>query len=271
MEPWLDVDLSGAYLQGKTAYENAIEQVVAEAALPGVVGVKYAASVGFSGFSTADQARDFLTRTHRVLRTRLPWHRLAVEVVAPELGCGQNTACVRAMRAAYPLVTAAEVTRYLQAVRGVDRIYVASGLFTAEYGKHKITYGGKAVTPSEAQWLGVHARGWGSYGQIASREYSLAQPSGSAARDRKTIAKLIAEQITKPVRQRGIQSITLWGHHLTSGKTGYQLLDAGPLWQALLAQNARRTLSVVVSPGPAGAITDLDQLGQGFQEIFILG
>lgn len=282
---WVESDLAPAYRGGPAIFKSAVARLVAAAKQPGVSGVKFAASLGFTGFRSSGQVTDFLKRAHAALTAALPQHRLAVEVVVPELGCGQNASCITTMRATYPLITATKLLQrkngqivggYLAAVR-LDRIYVASGLFASTYAKYKISFGGKPVTPSQAQWLGIHARGWGDLASIGSREYGLAHAGRTSNWSSATIKALIRDRVTHPIRQRGLQSVTIWGHKAADGSGAlYRVLNEGlaanALWQALLKASHRATLSVVFVPTATehSVAGDVDALSTGFGEIFIV-
>ncbi|MGW5687220.1 hypothetical protein [Nonomuraea sp. NPDC003754] len=270
---WVEADLNTAYGRGQAAYTTALNAVIAAAQRPGVIGVKFAESLGFRDMASESEVRAFLTKTSAALRQALPGKRLAIGVVVPELGCGSSKKCIATMRAKYPLVTKRLVDRYIKTnvtieadasdekntlkdVAAVDRIQIASGLFGAAYGQHQVTHKGKStpITPAlaaQAQWLSVKALSWDALVQVGAREYGLAHAGEESAWDTTTASNEIDARVGNAIGL-GAQTVTLWGHKAADDSRTYRLLNAGlatnRVWQTLAERGLKSRLSVVIDP-----------------------
>ncbi|MFI6323204.1 hypothetical protein ACIBG8_37140 [Nonomuraea sp. NPDC050556] len=262
LRTWVETDLVPAYKAGDTAFRAALTSLAAYAAEPGVTGVKFADNLAFRNLASAKEVRAFLTAATTALRTALPGKQLAVGVVVPELGCGANAGCVNAMRAKYPLVTRALVDSYVRAVP-IDRVYVATGLFSSVYAKYGIR------TPARLQWAGVVALGWDALAQVGAREYGLAHPGAVSG-----LTKADVDLRFGPDSGLAGRTVSLWGHKASDSTGTYRLLNAGlatnRLWQALAPY--RGQLSVVFDPDSpeTGVSEDIGVLAATVSEIFIL-
>ncbi|MEV4841027.1 hypothetical protein AB0K05_41455 [Nonomuraea sp. NPDC049486] len=278
---WVESDLADDYLAGATRFRTALDALAEDARQPGVIGVKFADNLAYSGFTSADDVEAFLSHTVAVLRQAVPGKRLAIGVVVPELGCGAATACVAAMRDKAPLATKELVERYIKA-SAVEQVYVSNGLFASAYHQHQLhdpkTGKQQPITPAiatRAQWLSIKALDWDTLAQISSREYGLAH-SGTAAPwdDAQATAQINARIGT--VIGLGVPTVTLWGHHAVDGGRTYRLLDAdlasNRLWSQLIRQQLRERLSVVFDPRSTelGIRQDIAALSKAAGEIFIL-
>ncbi|MEV5554918.1 hypothetical protein AB0L44_14820 [Nonomuraea wenchangensis] len=276
---WIEADLVDDYQAGDAQFHTAVQALIAAAEQPAVIGVKFADNLAYSGFSSAGDVTDFLTRATGALRPALPGKRLAIGVVVPELGCGPSQPCIRAMRAKAPLATKQRVDTYLKAA-DVDRVEIASGLFGRALSHYQVphprTRQPTAITPalaSRAQWLAIRALGWDTLAQIGSREYGLAHRSGSPGWDTATATAQIDARVGSVVGL-GVPTVTLWGHQATDAGHTYQLLNPGltpnATWMTL--RGLRPRLAVVFDPTAVevGITSDIAALAKGVAEIFIL-
>lgn len=263
MRVWLESNLADDYKAGKQAYQTALNHLIAAARQPGVTGVQFASALGFRHLTSPSEVRAFVKTTSTALRRAVPGVRLGVEVTVPELGCGlpqaitdrlitaASTPCRTALRAKYPAISAANVTSYLRDAQ-LDRITVASGLYSGEYARYTTTSGGKksvltAELAARLQWAGVQALRWSGIAQITAREYGLAN-DGSITYTKASAKHLIDERLRTPLQQRHVALVTLWGHLAVDGERTYQGLDQGVLWQELKASSLRGQLAAVLNP-----------------------
>ncbi len=276
---WIETDLVDDYQAGDAQFHTAVQALIAAAEQPAVVGVKFADNLAYSGFSSAGDVTDFLTRATGALRPALPGKRLAIGIVVPELGCGPSQPCIRAMRAKAPLATKQRVDTYLKAA-DVDRVEIASGLFGRALSHYQVphprTRQPTAITPalaSRAQWLAIRALGWDTLAQIGSREYGLAHRSGTPGWDTATATVQIDARVGSVVGL-GVPTFTLWGHQASDAGHTYQLLNPGltpnATWMTL--RGLRPRLAVVFDPTAVevGIASDIAALAKGVAEIFIL-
>ncbi|MEV6986492.1 hypothetical protein AB0M95_35260 [Sphaerisporangium sp. NPDC051017] len=269
MRVWIESELAPAWQAGKDQFNAAVAALAAQANRPGVVGVKFAQDLGYWGFKTADDVRRFVSDSSTALRAAMPADKqLAVDVFVPELGCGVSQPCQAALRTQYPLITRANVEKYVL-TGDVDHVNVTSGLFASEYAKWKIT-------PDKAlrnQWIAVRARTWDTRVHIGAREVGLAHsgPAKLTAQQAEAAAKL---RVDLPL-QAGVQTIMLWTHRQNWDGTTWRLLDEGlktnTLWKALQARKALGRLAVTFNASdPEREITqDLTKLAEVFNEIYI--
>ncbi|MBB5084561.1 hypothetical protein [Nonomuraea endophytica] len=276
---WVENDLADDFRAGDAQFRAAVAKLVTAAKRPGVVGVKFADYLGFRDFTSAAQVKQFVAEATKELRAKLPGKRLAMGVVVPELGCGQAEQCVADMRSRYPLVTRSRVDDYIR-TSGVDRVYVASGLFGKSYSGFKVTLDGQesAITPAiaaQAQWMAVKALGWDAVVQIGSREYGLTH-SGQSSPWAKERAQAEVDARVGNAIGLGAQTVTLWGHRISYDADHRRILDAGlapnAVWQALIGKGMRERLSVLFDPGnPEVSVSaDIQALAKGVSEIFVL-
>ncbi|GAA0912061.1 hypothetical protein [Nonomuraea longicatena] len=270
LRTWVETDLADDFRAGEAQFRAALDRLAGQAAGDGVVGVKFADYLGFRDFTGATQVKRFVSEATAYLRGRLPGKRLAIGVVVPELGCGSAEACVRDLRARYPLVTRSRVDDYVKS-SGVDRVYVASGLFGKSYGEHGIT----PAKAAQAQWMNVKALGWDTLAQIGSREYGLTHSGETSPWDRERAGSEVDARVGNAIRY-GAQTVTLWGHRIAYEQEHRRLLDAGlaenEVWRALTDKGLRNRLSVVFDPADpeVGVREDLRALGKGVSEVFVL-
>ncbi|MDH2427078.1 hypothetical protein [Sphaerisporangium sp. TRM90804] len=269
MRVWIESELAPAWTAGKEQFDAAVASLAAQAARPGVVGVKFAQDLGYWGFKSAADVREFVTSASAALREAMPAGKdLAVDVVVPELGCGQSEPCQAALRTKYPLISRANVEKYVL-TGDVDHVNVSSGLFASEYAKWKIT-------PDKAlrnQWIAVRARGWDTRVHIGAREVGLSQSGATklTAAQAEAAAKL---RVDLPL-QAGVQTVTLWTHRQSWDGATWRILDPGlapnTMWKALQARKGLNRLSVTFDASdPERSITqDLNKLSEVFSEIYI--
>ncbi|MFG1943349.1 hypothetical protein [Nonomuraea sp. NPDC048826] len=278
---WVESDLADDYLAGAVQFRRALDALAEAARQPGVIGIKFADNLAYSGFTSSDDVEAFLRRATAALREAAPDRRLAIGVVVPELGCGAEATCVSAMRAKAPLVTKKLVERYLR-VAAVEQVYVSNGLFASAYRRYQLTDprtgNQRPITPAvatRAQWLSIKALGWDTLAQLGSREYGLAHSGPTAPwNDAQATAQLDARIGT--VIGLGVPTVTLWGHRAVDGGRTYRLLDAdlanNPVWSHLIRQKLRERLSAVFDPRSTevGIRQDIAALGKAVGEIFIV-
>ncbi|MDP4511835.1 hypothetical protein [Nonomuraea turcica] len=283
---WVETDLADDYAAGDSQFTAALQALIAAAKRPGVVGVKFADNLGYSGFTTAQDVIRFLTRAGQALRAALPGKQLAIGVVVAELGCGSSKECIQAMRAKAPLATKQQIGRYLK-TRAVDRVEISSGLFGRSYSQYQVPdpKTGKSVpiTPelaARAQWMSIRALEWDTLAQMRAREYGLAHIGDTSPWD-KTQATVQIDARVGAAIALGLPSITLWGHKSDDQGQTYRLLDAGcqdsgpasnAMWSALTGQGMRGRLALVFDPASTecGIAADIAALAKGVSEIFIL-
>lgn len=278
---WVESDLADDYLAGATRFRAALEALAEAARQPGVIGVKFADNLAYSGFTTADDVETFVRRAASALRQAMPGKRLAIGVVVPELGCGAATTCVAAMRDKAPLATKKLVERYIKA-GAVEQVHVSTGLFASAYRQHQLrdpeTGKQQPITPAvatRAQWLSIKAIGWDTLAQVSSREYGLAYSGTTGPWDDTQATAQINARIGTVIGL-GVPSVTLWGHNAVDGGRTYRLLDAdlavNRVWSQLIRQKLRERLSVVFDPRSTelGISQDIAALGKAVSEIFIV-
>ncbi|MFI6496757.1 hypothetical protein [Nonomuraea typhae] len=276
---WVENDLADDYRAGEAQFRAAVSKLVAAAGRPGVVGVKFADYLGFRDFTSAAQVKKFVSEATAALRAKLPGKRLAMGVVVPELGCGSSQACVTDMRSRYPVVTRSRVDDYIR-TSGVDRVYVASGLFGKSYGTFKVTLDGQesTITPAiaaQAQWMAVKALGWDAVVQVGSREYGLTHGDQSSPWGAERAQAEVDARVGNAIGL-GAQTVTLWGHRISYDADHRRILDAGlqpnEVWKALIAKGMRERLSVLFDPAnPEVSVSaDIGALAKGVSEIFVL-
>ncbi|MEU8271412.1 hypothetical protein AB0B89_30160 [Sphaerisporangium sp. NPDC049002] len=269
MRVWIESELAPAWTAGKDQFDAAVASMAAQANRPGVVGVKFAQDLGYWGFKSATDVRQFVKDASTALRAAMPaGKQLAVDVVVPEMGCGVSEPCQAALRAKYPLITRANVEKYVL-TGDVDHVNVSSGLFASEYAKYKIT-------PDKAlrnQWVGVRARGWDTRVHIGAREVGLAHSGANklTAAQAEAAAKL---RVDLPL-QAGVQTVMLWTHRQSWDGATWRLLDQGlttnTMWKALQARKGLGRLSVTfdASDPEKGITQDLTKLAEVFDEVYI--
>ncbi|MET8160336.1 hypothetical protein ABZT47_28590 [Sphaerisporangium sp. NPDC005289] len=269
MRVWIESELAPAWTAGKDQFDAAVASMAAQASRPGVVGVKFAQDLGYWGFKTATDVRKFVKDASTALRAAMPaGKQLAVDVVVPEMGCGANEPCQAALRTKYPLITRANVEKYVL-TGDVDHVNVSSGLFSSEYATYKIT-------PDKAlrnQWIGVRARGWDTRVHVGAREVGLAHSGANklTAAQAEAAAKL---RVDLPL-QAGVQTVMLWTHRQEWDGATWRLLDQGlatnTMWKALQARKGLGRLSVTfdASDPEEGITQDLTKLAEVFDEVYI--
>lgn len=273
---WVEADLApacaAAATDGGAAFRTGLASLIAYAQEPGVIGVKFANDLGFRDLTSAGQIKTCLRSATSALRRAVPTKKLAISVVVPEFGCGskasRNTTCVAALNAKYPLVTRAMVHSYLRAAR-VDRVDVATGLFSNTYAAYNVTVNGKltAITPTFANrsvWANVTQLRWDSLVQIGARDYGLAYNVALTADQ----AALELTDRLGPSSGLGGRSVSLWGHNTAAG---FHLLGGAypgaKLWKKLAGHRAQ--LALVFDPQKSPA-ADIPAMAVGVSEIFIL-
>ncbi|RCG17925.1 hypothetical protein DQ384_39480 [Sphaerisporangium album] len=269
MRVWIEGELAPAWTAGKDQFDAAVASMAAQASRPGVVGVKFAQDLGYWGFKNANDVRKFVKDASTALRAAMPaGKQLAVDVVVPEMGCGASEPCQAALRTKYPLITRANVEKYVL-TGDVDHVNLSSGLFASEYSKWK-------VTPDKAlrnQWITVRARGWDTRVHIGAREVGLAHSGASAlsSAQAEAAAKL---RVDLPL-QAGVQSVMLWGHRQSWNGAIWRILDQGLMtnttWTALQARKALGRLAITfdASDPEKGVTQDLTKLAEVFNEVYI--
>ncbi|MGR6924535.1 hypothetical protein ACU635_60680 [[Actinomadura] parvosata] len=278
---WVETDLADDYTAGDARFTAALDAVIAAARKPGVIGVKFADNLGYTGFTSPGDVTRFLTRAGGALRAALPGKRLSIGVVVPELGCGSAKACTQAMRAKAPLATKENVTRYLKA-RAADRVEISTGLFGRTYRRHHVpdpkTGKPTSITPAlaaRAQWMSIRALEWDTLAQIGAREYGLAHTGDTSVWDQAAATAQIDARIGTAIAL-GVPTITLWGHQAIDDNQTYRLLDAGltpnALWTTLTRQGLRGRLAVIIDATSTerGITADLTELAKAVSEVFLL-
>ncbi|MCW2878061.1 MAG: hypothetical protein JWQ95_2161 [Sphaerisporangium sp.] len=269
MRVWIESELAPAWTAGKDQFDAAVASMAAQASRPGVVGVKFAQDLGYWGFKSATDVRKFVKDSSSALRAAMPPGRqLAVDVVVPEMGCGVSEPCQAGLRAKYPLITRANVEKYVL-TGDVDHVNVSSGLFASEYAAYKIT-------PDKAlrnQWIAVRARGWDTRVHIGAREVGLAHSGANklTAAQAEAAAKL---RVDLPL-QAGVQTVMLWTHRQSWDGATWRILDQGlatnTVWKALQARKGLGRLSVTfdASDPEKSTTQDLSKLAEVFDEVYI--
>ncbi|WP_433259190.1 hypothetical protein ACQPYK_49395 (plasmid) [Streptosporangium sp. CA-135522] len=252
---WLDTDLVATWQAGPAQLRAAAARLAQQANQPNVTGVKFAAELGLrGGFSSADQIRTFVTETSKALREVLPAGRkIEVDVIIPELGCGQHSQCVNTMRTNYPLLSLAEVEQYVLtgAVGAIDAVNVSSPLinpFMDIYTRSGIT----ADRVLQQQWMALRIRGWDSRGlDLGARELGLAHPDNKPALAGPVAERVVKGRLDSPLRL-GAQHVVLWTWRQDWNGTAWRLNEPGlksnSVWDALRGRKALGRTSIVFNP-----------------------
>lgn len=278
LRTWVETDLADDFRAGDAQFQAAVNGLVAQARKTGVIGVKFANHLGLTGFGSASEVKRFVTAATTALRAKLPGKRLAMGVIVPELGCGSATDCVADMRNRYPTVTKSKVDDYVRS-SGVDRVYVATGLYGKAYSAYKITVGGKATPLTgplaiQVQWMSVRALGWDAIVQVGSREFGLTHEGDGSPWDAARAKAEVEARVGNAIAL-GAQTVTLWTHRGTTDNALRRVLNAGlagnEVWKALGATGMRDRLSIVFDPAdPEVSVgQDVAALAKGVGEIFV--
>ncbi|WP_431921548.1 hypothetical protein [Nonomuraea jabiensis] len=254
---------------GCDALRAAAKRLALYARKPGVAGVKIAFDLGLrDDFAGPDEIVRFVTETSQILRPLLSSRqRIAIDVVIPELGCGSNEACRKAMRRDHPLITLANVEKYVLNGR-IDAVNVSTGIPTKDYtDRYKI----QTSTVINNVWTTIRRRGWKSKNPdlyIGAREIALAH---SQARNRLTpdqAASLLKEFIDTPLGggepgttnrmlPAAVDHVVLWTwRQQFIGRDGrkriWRLTDAGgktnAIWAALSKRKELRPVGIAYNP-----------------------
>jgi len=251
---WLETDLVATWEAGANQLKATAARLAQQTNQPGVVGVKIAAELGLrSRFTDPAEVRRFVTEASAVLRAVLPAGRqIAVDVVIPELGCGQHAQCVNTMHTNYPLLKLAEVEQYV--LNGaVDAVNVATPLFNPFLDIYKQS-GLSTDRILQQQWMALRIRNWdsrvpGLY--IGARELGLAHPDGKPALTGADAMNAVKARLDGPLRL-GVQHVVLWTWKQQWDGVAWRLNDAGlrsnSVWDALRDRKALRRTSIVFNP-----------------------
>ncbi|WP_188197520.1 hypothetical protein [Nonomuraea sp. SYSU D8015] len=263
---WLDTDLVNAWRAGSQQLTAAASRLAMYATQPGVVGTKMAFDLGLrGGFASAEEIMRFVSETSQVLRNTLPsGRRIAIDIVIPELGCGGNQECVSAMRQTHPLLSLANVERYVLTGH-IDAVNVSTGIPTKQYtDRYKIQP--SAVTNN--LWSALRQRRWenkfpGLF--IGAREIGLAHSGSSSTVTTVQAAKLVNELVDIPLRGGDEQGddtdrllpvtakhIVLWTWRQSFAGQTWRLTDSGgqpnAIWEELRKRQNLIALSVAYNP-----------------------
>ncbi|WP_329430950.1 hypothetical protein OG339_48210 (plasmid) [Streptosporangium sp. NBC_01495] len=259
---WLETDLVAAWQAGPAQLQAAAARLAQHAAAANVVGVKVAAELGLRGgfdntAAGAEQIRTFLSDVSKVMRATLPPGRqIAVDVIVPELGCGQSQACVTAMRTGYPLLTLAEVETYVL-TGNVDAVNLSSPLvkpFVDVYTKAGISQD----RVLQQQWLALRQRNWdskvpGLY--IGARDIGLAHSGTTSTLTGAVAENAVKARVDQPLKT-GVRHVVLWTWRQTWNDTDWRLTNRGDgqglkssgVWDALRTRKPLERTSVIFNP-----------------------
>ncbi|MDP9850509.1 hypothetical protein J2853_009805 [Streptosporangium lutulentum] len=253
MRIWLEGDLTAAWREGAASLAAAVKRLSAHAAQPGVIGVKFAHDLGLTGFpSTRAGAADlqrFLTDTIPALRAALPAGRnIVVDVAVPELGCGRNQTCIRAMRTKYPLLTVPELEKRL--LGAVDAINVTGDLFLTDYQTWKIT----EQAARRNLWLELARLNWDTRGPalLGARDTSLVHNTDTSPLSAAAAKQKVTAVVDTPVQLARVNTVVLRTHRQTHDGDIWRILNAdlhsNQLWEALRARRALGKIAVTFNP-----------------------
>ncbi|SDH46476.1 hypothetical protein SAMN05421505_11663 [Sinosporangium album] len=270
---WVNTELADDWKAGDEAYTAALKRVVAVAAQPGVVGVRFTSQLGYNGtFTDLDEINRFVTATSKSLREALPGKKLALHTVVPELACGAVEECKAEMREKYPLLVPEQVETY---VRGgaVDQLAVDGVLLGQAYSRWKID----AEQAQRNQWVQIKARAWDAFAQVAAEDASLAAPGGS----RLTAAqaeKIVAARVAMPLLDDAAETVNVWTRWTDAKGEVHRVygegLAATPTWDRLKAlDEVRQRLATFYDPAApeVDVKSDLAKLAEAFGTVYLTG
>lgn len=268
---WIDTDLTDDWKAGKLA--EAVKQVAALTAQPGVIGVRFSSQVGYNQtLTSAEEVEKFVTEASAALRKAVPGKKLAIHTVIPLFGCGANDACKTEIAKKYPTLDPELFTRLL-AAGTVDQLGLDDGHLATEFTTWKID----AAEAQRNQWIQVRARAWDAYAQIAAEDAVFTAPDSS---------KLTAEQAEKTITERvaavlqadAAETVTLWTRWQDPNGTVNRVLGAkladNPTWEKLkLLGSVKPRLATIYDPAApeVDVATDMKKLAEVFGQLYVRG
>jgi hypothetical protein len=275
---WLEADLVGRWLQGRTALAAGVGRLAELSRHPGVVGVKIADELGEDdGLGSPAQVLAFLHDAAAALRLVLPsGAQILVDVVVPELGCAPGesvaaslrAACVARVRDRWPGATLASVDAVVRS-GDVDAVDVSTGLLdSTQYAQWGLT----TEQAQRAAWAEIDRRGWSELVMLRARKaMAVPAPYPTAA----AAAAVLPTFVDAPVAG-GARAVDIWTWRQHYDGTTVGLMSAGlrpnALWDGLLARRARGIdLLTHLSPSllQRGLDADLAQVARVFSGVFL--
>ncbi len=266
MRVWVDTELADDWKAGGDTFTNAVRQVGALAAQPGVAGIRFTSQLGYNGTLTStDEINRFVTETAAALHKVAPGKRLGVHTLVPEFGCGADAACKQAMAAQYPLLTPDSVEAYLKA-GAVDQLTLDNGLLAGTYGTWQID----AREAQANQWIQVRARAWDALTQISAEDAAFTAPLTTDQ-----AATLANDRVAVPLKD-GASTVNLWTRWSDAQGTVHSVLGDDladtPTWDQLTKlRPLQRRLSTIYNPAAPDVSTadDLKKLSEVFSQVYV--
>jgi hypothetical protein len=266
MRVWVDTELADDWKAGGDTFTNAVRQVGALAAQPGVAGIRFASQLGYNDTLTStDEIGRFVTETAAALHKVAPGKRLGVHTLVPEFGCGADAACKQAMAAKYPLLTPDSVEAYLKA-GAVDQLTLDNGLLAGTYDTWQID----AQEAQANQWIQVRARAWDALTQISAEDAAFTAPLTTDQ-----AADLANDRVAVPLKD-GASTVNLWTRWSDAQGTVHSVLGDDlantPTWDQLAKlQPLQRRLSTIYNPAAPDVSTtdDLKKLSEVFSQVYV--
>jgi hypothetical protein len=275
---WVEADLVKRWLQGRAAFESALNVVVALAGLPGVDGVKIADELGYhDGLKDPAAAQAFLDAASRGIRERRPNTKILIDVVIPELGCLPGSSglgvwpglCAARQRQADPTATLSAVDGYLRS-GDIDVIDISAGL------RPDTEYQNVGVSRDDAMrlaWAEIERRGWAKLVRLQARK-ALAHP-GAYAGDAASAERDLHTFVDIPLSM-GAQAVDVWTWRQTYQGQIVRLMNPGlvdnPLWDGLrLRRQGGEKLWTHMTPSSLeiGLSRDVTEMTQVMSAVFV--
>jgi hypothetical protein len=276
---WLEADLVRRWLEGPQAFDEGLTALGRLAAIPGVVGIKYADELGYGDGLDGNPSgiRSFLVAAGRGLARTAPGKRLLIDMVVPALGCAPGlrgagagpATCSRQADRAHPALTVENVETYMRS-GGFDTLDLSTGLL------NPTTYTSWGIDEATAQrlaWQLVGRLGWGRHVDLQARKalaHAGAFQGGAAAAE-----SGLRLYVDIPVSESA-GAVDLWTWRQTYQGSLVRLMDPGlrpnALWGAILARHRSGVdLFTHFSPTSVERSTsaDLAVLAEGFDSVFM--
>ncbi|WP_283139708.1 hypothetical protein [Rhizohabitans arisaemae] len=263
---WVEDELADDWLAGPERFRAAVTRLAGHANRPGVAGIKFSYDLGNRPeFKSPDEVQRFVADTSAALRTAAPGKRLAVDAVVPELGCGAVQACLDALRAKYPLLTAENAERYLL-TGAVDAVTLNSVPFAGEYG----AFGLSATQAQFNQWVTVKSRGWDARVHVGARDAGLTQ-DGSEGWDTTRAEAEARFRLDLPL-QSGAQTVLVSASRQGSDAQVFgDGLTENEVTKALRARKQLRRTALQIDPAKfeRGVAADLQAAASVADEVYV--
>ena len=275
---WLESDLVERWKAGSASFNNAIAQLAALAARPGVVGIKIADELGDRDGVRRSTLMQFLRDARAALHTNAPGKLILIDIIGYQLSCvpdvsqfaSQSAACDAHERAAHQGVTLDTIQE------SVDSGYVDVIELTTNMQDPAVyqSWGTTRAAAQQAAFAQVHRRGWDTKVCIQTRK-ALAFPTAQVP-DARTAASLLPDFVDIPLAA-GAKAVDIWTFSQFYDGRLVHLMDPGDasnvLWEALRARHRRGdVLFTHYSPTfrfGASVDADMQAIAQAFTDVFV--